>query len=83
LPNRTGVEVMAVEEGGPADEAGLREDDVIVTLGDQPTATVDDLHKLLTQLPVGVPSTVALLRGERKLERMVTPQDYPNPAPRP
>ena len=24
-----------------------------------------------------------LLRGERKLERMVTPQDYPNPAPRP
>ncbi len=82
LPAATGVEVLAVEEGGPADQAGLQEDDVIVALEDQPTATVDDLHKLLTQLPVGQPATVRLLRGERRLERMVVPTDYPNPAPR-
>jgi S1-C subfamily serine protease len=81
LPNKTGVEVMAVEEGAPASDAGLEEEDVIVSLGDQPTATVDDLHKLLTQLPVGVPATVTLLRGERKLERMVIPTDYPHPTP--
>jgi len=42
----------------------------------------DDLQKLLTQLPVGVPSTIAFLRGDRRLERMVIPADYPNPAPR-
>jgi S1-C subfamily serine protease len=82
LPNATGVEVMTVEPGGPASDAGMEEEDVVVALGDHSTETVDDLHKLLTQLPVGVPSTVTLLRGERKLERMVIPNEYPNPAPR-
>jgi S1-C subfamily serine protease len=82
LPAPTGVEVQAVEEGGPADQAGLEEDDVIVALDEQSTTKVDDLHKLLTKLPVGQPATVRLLRGERRLERMVVPTDYPNPAPR-
>ena len=77
-----GVEVLAVEEGGPADQAGLEEEDVIVALDDQATTTVDDLHKLLTKLPVGLPATVTLLRGERRLERMVVPTEYPNAAPR-
>ncbi len=75
------VEVVAVEEGGPADQAGVLEGDRIVALGEQATASVDDLHKLLTQLPVGVPATIVLLRGERCLERMVVPNEYPNPAP--
>jgi S1-C subfamily serine protease len=77
-----GVEVLSVEEGGPAEQAGLQEEDVIVALDEQPTANVDDLHKRLTTLPVGVPATVTLLRGERRLERMVVPTEYPNPAPR-
>jgi hypothetical protein len=38
---------------------------------------VDDLHRLLMKLPVGVPATVTLLRGRRRLERMVIPTDYP------
>jgi S1-C subfamily serine protease len=83
LPVSGGVEIMAIEPGGPADQAGLLEEDVIVALGDQPTASVDELHKLLTQLPVGVPATVAILRQGRRLERMVVPADYPSPAPQP
>jgi S1-C subfamily serine protease len=79
LTQETGVEVMAVEADGPADQAGIREEDVIVALGDQPAASVDDLHKQLLQLPVGVPTTVTLLRGERRLERLVLPGDYPHP----
>jgi S1-C subfamily serine protease len=79
---QSGVEIQALEEGGPADEAGLREEDVIVALGDKPTPGVDELHKLLTELPVGVPATVTVLRGERRLERMVVPAEYPAPAPR-
>ena len=45
------------------------------------TTTVDDLHKLLMRLPVGIPTIVRLLRGERRLERMVVPAEYPSPAP--
>jgi S1-C subfamily serine protease len=77
LAQTTGVEVVAVEEDGPADQAGIAVDDVIVALGDQPAASVDDLHKRLLELPVGVPATVTLLRGGRRLERMVLPSEYP------
>ena len=75
------VEVMAVENGSPADHAGILEEDLLVSLGDQPVTSVDDLHKLLTELPVAVPAAVVILRGERRLERFVLPQDYPHPAP--
>jgi S1-C subfamily serine protease len=78
LTQRGAVEVIAVEPNGPADGAGLLEDDLIVSLGDEPATSVDDLHKLLMQLPVGVPATVVMLRGERRLERMVVPDEYPS-----
>jgi S1-C subfamily serine protease len=82
LTQKTAVGVVAVEPGGPADGAGILEDDLLVTLDGHPAAGVDDLHKLLTQLPVGIPATVTLLRGERRLERMVVPDEYPHPSPR-
>jgi len=81
LEQTTGVEVMAIERDGPADQAGVLEEDVIVSLGEKPVASIDDLHKLLTELPVVVPAPVVLLRGERRLERWVVPSEYPHPAP--
>jgi S1-C subfamily serine protease len=81
LAETTGVEVVAVEPDGPADQAGVLEGDVIVTLAEKPTPSVDAMHQLLTQLPVGIPAPVVLLRGERRLERWVVPNEYPNPAP--
>jgi S1-C subfamily serine protease len=80
LTQATGVEVVSVEEDGPAHQAGVQEEDVIVSLGEEPTATVDDLHKQLLKLPVGVPAVLTLLRGERRIQRMVLPGDYPDPA---
>jgi S1-C subfamily serine protease len=77
----SGVEVLAVESGGPAEQAGILEGDVVVLLGEHPSESVDDLHKSLTQLPVGVPVTVTILRGQRLLERFVIPAEYPHPAP--
>jgi S1-C subfamily serine protease len=81
LTQTTGVQVQAVEPDSPADQAGVLEEDVIVSLGEQAVTSVDDLHKLLTQLPVEVPSQVILLRGERRLERWVIPNEYPHQAP--
>jgi S1-C subfamily serine protease len=79
LTQQGGVQVVAVEQGGPADQAGILEEDVLVALGDHPTGSIDELHKLLTQTPIDVPTIVTLLRGERKLERMVMPTEYPTP----
>lgn len=82
LSQTSAVQVQAVEPDAPADQAGILEDDILVSLGEQAVASVDDLHKLLTQLPVEVPATVVLLRAERRLERLVVPAEYPHPAPR-
>jgi S1-C subfamily serine protease len=79
VPQKEGIEIVAVEKGGPADDAGLEEGDILINFGDQPATSVDDLHKLLTSLPVGVPSAVVFLRGDRRLERFVVPGEYPQP----
>src|SRR6266849_1589034 len=81
LEQTSAVEVLSIEENGPAEQAGLQEEDHILSIGEQPVTNVDDLHKLLTQLPIAVPTTIALLRGQRRLERMVLPEEYPHPAP--
>ncbi|MGD9713560.1 MAG: S1C family serine protease, partial [Thermomicrobiales bacterium] len=77
LTQKTGVEVMALEEGGPAEEAGLEEEDLIVALDDEPAANVDDLHRHLMRLPVGVPAMITILRNGRRLVRLIVPTDYP------
>lgn len=77
LAQAAGVEVLGLEDGGPAEEAGVEVSDIIVSLGDEPAASVDDLHKLLLRLPIGVPATITLLRHGRRLTRLVIPTDYP------
>lgn len=72
------VELLAVEENGPADQAGLEEGDLVVMLGEQSTASVDDLHKQLMCLPVGVPAAITIVRNHRRLQRFVVPAEYPS-----
>jgi S1-C subfamily serine protease len=49
-------------KGSPADNAGLKEGDVIISLADQTIATVDDIHKLLTKERIGKEFSIELLR---------------------
>jgi S1-C subfamily serine protease len=83
LAVKAGVEVLNLEEDGPAQTAGVWIEDVIVGFAGRPVESIDDLHRLLTQLPVNRPAALTVLREGRKLERTVTPTDYPNPAPQP
>ena len=46
LDEADGLLVRLVEEGSPADVAGVQEGDVLVS-GDQTTSDVDDLHRVL------------------------------------
>jgi S1-C subfamily serine protease len=77
LTQKGAVEILAIEPGGPADQAGILEEDLIVSLGEQATTCVDDLLKLLTQLPIDVPAPIVLLRRDRLLNRLVLPTDFP------
>lgn len=73
----TGVEIQMMEEDGPAMTGGLWIDDVIVSYGDQPTPTVEDLLRLLTTSPVGRPQPVAVVREGALLTRKVTAVEHP------
>src|SRR5712692_11338844 len=75
LPKETGVIVLSTESGSPAQRAGLREGDVIVALEGQPVAGVDDLHRLLTDVRVGVSCSLLVLRHTEKLELLVVPEE--------
>jgi S1-C subfamily serine protease len=75
LPKETGALVQHVEDGSPAKRAGLREGDVIIALEGQPVAGVDDLHRLLTEVRVGVSCSLTVLRWTEKLELQVVPEE--------
>jgi serine protease Do len=70
LPEREGVLVRAVEEGSPADAAGIAEGDLLVAAAGRPITDVDALHGLLRD--AGFPLELTLVRGAE--ERSVTVQ---------
>ncbi|HET7440148.1 MAG TPA: PDZ domain-containing protein, partial [Terriglobales bacterium] len=75
LPKESGVVVLSLETGSPSQKAGLREGDIIIALDGQPVAGVDDLHRLLTDVRVGIRSTISALRGTEKLSLHVIPEE--------
>jgi S1-C subfamily serine protease len=68
-----GVEVVDVSQGSPAQRAGLRPEDLIVELGDQPIERVDDVQRLMSQDAIGRPMAIRILRGDRWLDLEVSP----------
>ena len=64
LPERDGLLVRAVEEGGPADEAGIERGDLIVAAGERPIDRVEALYAALDELPAaGGELELTVMRG--------------------
>ena len=75
LPVESGVLVLSIEPDSPAQKAGLGEGDVIVGYGSQPIASIDDLHRLLTETQVGVRSSLTIIRRSEKLILGIIPEE--------
>jgi S1-C subfamily serine protease len=75
LPVDHGVVVVSLEPDGAAQRAGLQEGDVIVAFDGQDVPSIDVLHKLLTDRPVGTPVPVTVIRYPEKLVVAVAPQE--------
>lgn len=73
LAVESGVLVISIENDSPAQKAGLVIGDVIVGMGNQPIANIDDLHKVLTDKQVGVRSPLTVLRRTEKLTLFIIP----------
>src|SRR5207302_9155613 len=61
LPDRDGVLVRAVEDGSPADRAGVQRGDLIVAAAGQPVADVDALYGALDA--AGATLALTVVRG--------------------
>lgn len=60
-----GLLVLWLEEGGPAEQAGLLVGDILVAISGQPLGDADDLFSALGSDTVGKSSAVEVLRGGR------------------
>jgi len=63
LAQASGVLVIAVEPGSPAQAAGLAEGDIIIRAGDHPATSIEAIQRVLTQSMIGVPMSLTVLRG--------------------
>jgi len=74
LGRKSGVEIAQVVEGGPADSAGMRAEDLIVELDGTPIEGMDDLQRVVVGEVIGraVHAKVVRCGRERELELVPT-----------
>ena len=68
LPERDGVLVRVVEEGSPAESAGLREGDLLITANGRDLRTPDDLFAALDALADDEALSLHVVRGVEELD---------------
>ena len=74
LSSGSGLLVLEIVPGSPAQRAGLRERDLLLRFAGKSIAGVDDLHRMLTDERVGAACEVEVVRGTELLKLVVTPQ---------
>jgi len=73
LSQPSGLVLVGVEPGSPADQAGLLLGDVLVALANQIVTDSDDLQRALASTTVGTATTATIIRGGEKKSIAVTP----------
>src|SRR5438309_443297 len=72
LKEEKGVEVTMVDQDAPAGKAGLKEHDVILTVNDQKVESVEQLRRLIRELPSGRTITVGISRDGQPMNIKAT-----------
>jgi S1-C subfamily serine protease len=73
LGRTAGVEVVEVVPGSPAAAAGLRAEDLIVSVDGRAVARVEDVQRLLLGDRIGEPLVLDVLRGGRSMSLRLVP----------
>jgi S1-C subfamily serine protease len=68
-----GARVTKVNPGGPADRAGIKENDVVVKLGDRTVNSLDELTVAVRQLKIGQDAPIDVLRDGQRITLTVKP----------
>jgi S1-C subfamily serine protease len=75
IERESGVLVVSVEEGSPAQASGLAGGDFILSMDGKPIASVDDLHRILTEEKIQTPSVLTVLRRTGKADITIVPEE--------
>lgn len=72
LARESGVEVASLDPRGPAGASGVLPGDIVVAMNGSPVESVDDLHRLLSEVAAGDFARLDLVRGtERRIVEVV------------
>jgi S1-C subfamily serine protease len=71
----TGVLVVSVEDGSPAKASGLTGGDIILEMDGKAIASVDDLHRILTEEKIKSTSVLTILRRTGKVDITIVPDE--------
>jgi S1-C subfamily serine protease len=71
----TGVEVVEVVPGSPADRAGLRVEDLVVELAGAKVAGVEDIQRLMVGELIGATVNAVVLRGATERSVRLVPEE--------
>ncbi len=74
-PLPTGVEVIEVVDGSPAERAGVRAEDLIVEVDGTPIGGVDDLQRLMVAELIGQRLTASVVRAGRLVRLELVPAE--------
>jgi S1-C subfamily serine protease len=75
LHRAAGIEIVEVVEGGPADRAGLRPEDLLVELNGTPIEEMNELQRVVVSELIGRPVHAKVVRGGRELEVEIVPAE--------
>jgi S1-C subfamily serine protease len=67
------IEVLSVERDSPASKAGVHMGDFIVAVSDTHVSSVDDLHRFLSEWPIGEEISLTVIRRSERVIIQVVP----------
>ena len=74
----TGLLVAQVVPGGPADRAGLRQGDLLLTVAGHPVAASQDLQRLMFSEAIGRPLAITVMRNGALVDVIAEPSELVN-----
>jgi S1-C subfamily serine protease len=72
-----GVQIVQIVPGGPAQQAGLRAGDVMLSVDGKEAPSVDAIHRILDGNSIGREATLRVLRRGEVIEARITPSRRP------